>query len=265
MAAAISLGAGLLLLSEAGVSATLVATLQPTTRGFPPTRLLDVLVGGAVALVFSQLLFPIHPVKLVREAAEAVVRELGDTLRAIAHALDERDRAEAEDVLERARAISITWGRFEQALDLGGEAARFAPVRRRHRGPIGVYRDIGRPLDLIVSDVAALARAAVRALRVDDEVPRDLPSALRDLGRAADALADRIGTTEDDPEVSAPALQAVASATRLTSGSSNLSLSVLVAYTHATAADLLRALGVDRDPAHDRVGEVVREAERLKV
>ena len=58
MAAAVSLGAGLLLLSEAGVSATLVATLQPTTRGFPPTRLLDVLVGGAVALVFSQLAVP---------------------------------------------------------------------------------------------------------------------------------------------------------------------------------------------------------------
>jgi hypothetical protein len=36
MAAAISLGAGLLLLSEAGVSATLVATLQSTARGFLP-------------------------------------------------------------------------------------------------------------------------------------------------------------------------------------------------------------------------------------
>jgi hypothetical protein len=36
MAAAILLGAGLLLLSEAGVSATLVATLQTTTREFLP-------------------------------------------------------------------------------------------------------------------------------------------------------------------------------------------------------------------------------------
>ena len=46
MAAAVSLGAGLLLLSEAGVSATLVATLQGTTAGFPLARLLDVLLGG---------------------------------------------------------------------------------------------------------------------------------------------------------------------------------------------------------------------------
>jgi uncharacterized membrane protein YccC len=149
MAAAVSLGAGLLMLSEAGVSATLVATVQATTSGFPPARLVDVLLGGAVALVFSQLLFPVHPVKLVRSAAEGMVRELADTLRAIADALDRRDRDQAEEVLERARRISAAWGRFEQALDTGGEAARFAPARRRQRGSLGVYRDIGRPLDLI--------------------------------------------------------------------------------------------------------------------
>jgi uncharacterized membrane protein YccC len=260
MAAAVMFGAGLLLLSEAGVSAALVATLQPTTRGFPPMRLLDVLVGGTVALVFSQLLFPVHPIKLVREAAEAVVRELADTLRAIAGALEARDRPRAEDVLERARRISTVWGRFEQALDTGDEAARFAPVRRRHRTPLGIYRDIGRPLDLVVSDVAVLARAAVRALRIDDDVPAEVTAALRDLGHAGDALADRVGATEEDPAVSAPALRAVASATSLASGDSNVSLNVLIAYTQATASDLLRALGVDREPAHERVGDVAKAA-----
>lgn len=258
MAAAVSLGAGLLLLSEAGVSATLVATLQPTTRGFPPTRLLDVLVGGAVALVFSQLLFPVHPVKLVRTAAEAVVHELADTLRAVADAVARRDGRRAEEVLEQARRISATWGRFEQALDMGGEAARYAPVRRRHRGPVGVYRDIGRPLDLIVSDVGVLARAAVRALRLNDPVP----PALRDLAQATDALAARIGDAEEDPQVSFPALQAVAAATDLAPAGQNVSLSVLVAYTQATAVDLLRALGIDREPAHDKVVRAARAGRR---
>lgn len=255
MAAAVSLGAGLLLLSEAGVSAALVATVQSTTRGFPPPRLLDVLVGGAIALVFSQLLFPVHPVKLVRAAAEAVVRELADTLRAIGNALDHNDRAQAEDVLERARRISAAWGRFEQALDVGSEAARFAPPRRRQRGSFGVYRDIGRPLDYVVSDVAVLARGAVRALRLGDEVPSELPGAMRDLGQAADALADRIGATEEHPEVSFPALRAVALAARPPADELSVSVSVLVAYTQTTASDLLRALGTDREPAHQRVAE----------
>jgi hypothetical protein len=38
------------------------------------------------------------------------------------------------------------------------------------------------------------------------------------------------------------------------------SLSVLVAYTQTTAADLLRALGVDRDPADERVAQAVQAA-----
>jgi uncharacterized membrane protein YccC len=258
MAAAVSLGAGLLLLSEAGVSATLVATLQPAIRGFPPPRLLDVLVGGAVALVFSQLLFPVHPVKLVRTAAEGVVRELADTLRAIADVLARRDREAAERVLEEARSISATWGRFERALDLGGEAAQYAPVRRRHRQPVGVYRDIGRPLDLIVSDVGVLARATVRALRFGDPVPPQLPAALDDLAHATDELAARIGAAEEDPQVSFAVLQAVGAATHLAPTGQNMSLSVLVAYTQATAVDLLRALGIDRDPARDKVAEAAR-------
>jgi hypothetical protein len=260
MAAAISLGAGLLLLSEAGVSATLVATVQQTTQGFPPTRLLDVLVGGTVALIFSQVLFPVHPVRLVRGEAEAMVGELAGTLRAIANAIEERDPDTAQAVLGQARRISIAWGRFEQALGLGGEAARFAPARRHHRGPLGVYRDIGHPLDLIVSDVGVLARTAVRVLRVGDPIPPGLPAALRELAAASDALAARIGAVEDDPEVSAPALRAVAAATALPTTGQSPWLGVLVAYTQATAADLLRALGTDRDPADDRVGQAARTA-----
>jgi uncharacterized membrane protein YccC len=260
MAAAVSLGAGLLLLSEAGVSATLVVTVQSTTRGFPPTRLLDVLVGGAVALAFSQVLFPVHPVKLVRPAAEAMVRELADTLRAIAQVLEERDTDGAQAVLGRARRLSLAWGRFEQALDSGGDAARYAPARRRHRGPLGVYRDIGHPLDLIVSDAGVLARAAVRALRLDDPIPAQLPAALENLALATDALAARIGSVDGEGEVSSPALRAVAAASELAPAVDNTSVWVLVAYTQLTAADLLRALGIDRDPADDRIVRAAQTA-----
>jgi hypothetical protein len=213
-----------------------------------------------VALGFSQVLFPVHPVKLVRTAAEAMVRELADTLRAIAHAVSERDTDGAQAVLDRARRISLAWGRFEQALDSGGEAARYAPVRRHHRRPLGVYRDIGHPLDLIVSDVGVLARAAVRALRLEDPIPAQLPGALQNLAQAADALAARIGAVEEDPEVSSPALRAVTAAGELSPAVDDTSLSILVAHTHLTAADLLRALGVDRDPADERVVRTAQAA-----
>src|SRR5947199_176069 len=78
------LGGGRLLLTESAVSATLVATVAPSTQGFPPTRLLDALAGGAVALIFSQLLFPVHPLRVVGDAAESVVKELAETLEDVA-------------------------------------------------------------------------------------------------------------------------------------------------------------------------------------
>src|SRR4051812_22674062 len=119
MAAAVLLNAGQILLTEAAVSATLVATVAPTTQGFPPTRLLDALAGGAIALIFSQLLFPVHPLRVVGQAAESVLQELAETLDDIAKALEQRDEDAAEDALLRSRRISDDWSRFEQALDVG--------------------------------------------------------------------------------------------------------------------------------------------------
>ena len=100
----------------------------------------------------------------------------------------------------------------------------------------------------------------MRALRLDDPIPPRLSAALGNLAGATDALATRIGAVEDHPEVTAPALEAVVSATELAPNGQSLSLSVLIAYTQATATDLLRALGVDRDPGNERVGQAAQTA-----
>lgn len=255
MAAAIVLGAGAMLLTEAAVSATLVATVSPTTHGFPPTRLTDALVGGAVALVFSQLLFPVNPVRVVREAAEAIVAELADTLCDLAAAMEGRDLEAAEETLIKARRVNADWSRFEQALDIGREAARFAPRHRRRREHYRMYRDIGLPLGLMVRDIHVLARGAVRALNIGDKIPERMAEALRDLAGATRGLTGRLGGEDDDAHVRSLALDAARMATELTPAEENLSLSVLVGYTQATAADVLRALGMEREPAHYEVGK----------
>jgi hypothetical protein len=260
MTASVAVGAGRLLLTEAAVSATLVSTVSQETQGFPPTRLLDALVGGAMALVFSQLLFPVNPVRVVREAAESILSELAQTLTDVAGALDGRDLEAAEEALVKARRVSEDWSRFEQALDVAREAAQYAPPRRRLREPLGAYRDAGLPLDLMVRDTHVLARGGVRALMIGDDVPRRLVGALRDLARATGALAGRIGREQDGAGVRSVALRAVHSATEVTPKDENLSASVLISYVQATAADLLRALGMDRQHAHDKVGEVARAA-----
>jgi len=256
MAAAIVLGAGRMLVTEAAVSAALVASVSQGTQGFPPTRLLDALAGGAVALVFSQLLFPVNPVRVVCEAAESILNELEHTLTNVAAALEARDLGVAEEALVRARRVSEDWSRFERALDAAREAARYAPPRRRMREPFDDYREAGLPLDLMIRDVHVLARGAVRALEIGDRIPRQLIGALSDLARAAGGLVGQLGREQDGVEIRSVALGAAYAATEIVPDGEggNVSLSMLVGYTQATAADILRALGMDRQQAHAKVG-----------
>ncbi len=260
MVAAVLVNAGQLLLTEAAVSAAIVATVAPAGQGFPPTRLLDALVGGTVAIIFCQLLFPVDPVRLVRRAAEKVLGELASTLRDVATALEYRDLDGAETALLRARRTGDAWSRFDQALDVGRETARLAPRRRSARRRVTRYRGADLPLDLAVRDVHVLARGAVRALAIGDSVPYELIEALRDLaGGFADA-SGKIGNPDHDESVREIAERATLLATRSVKSPDDISVNVLAGYTQATAADLLRTLGYERDPAHEIVGDAAVRA-----
>src|SRR4051812_4713883 len=261
MIAALLLGAGQIFLTEAAVSATLIVTLAPNDRSYAPTRLVDALVGGAVALLFSQILFPVNPLKVVREAAERVLRELGETLADVACALERRELEAAEDALVRARRADDDWRRFENALDVGREAARFAPRRRRLRSDVAAYRDVELPIDLIVTDVQVLARSAVRALNIGDPVAGPQIEALRELATACAEIAGRVGSGEPGDETSDVALRAARLATGIRAADSSLSANLLIGHTQAIAADVLRALGHDRASAHDAVGRVAVASE----
>ena len=74
-AAATLLGRSAMFVNQAAISAVLVVVLPRTTSGLKPTRLIDALVGGAVALVISTLLFPLDPHRAVVRAARPLVDE----------------------------------------------------------------------------------------------------------------------------------------------------------------------------------------------
>jgi uncharacterized membrane protein YgaE (UPF0421/DUF939 family) len=260
LAAALLLGRRHVMTTEAAVSAALVATLAPDAQGLPPARFIDALVGGAVALAFSQLLFPVHPVRVAREAIESILGDLAATLDEVASALERRDRDAACESLNRARHISDDWSDVERALDAGREAARFAPRRRSLQGRFSDVEDVGLPLDLTVRDSRVLARAAVRALTIGDDIPEALPVAIRNLARAAGELRAEFAAGQEDSGVREDALEATRQATAVLPEQENLSTSILVGQVQATSADMLRSLGVEREHAHSIVGEAALTA-----
>jgi uncharacterized membrane protein YgaE (UPF0421/DUF939 family) len=245
MAAALLIGAGHLLATQAAVSAALVMVLEPPGAGLPAARFLDALVGGGVALVIAGLVFPADPMALVRRAAGPLLDDLAATIEDVARALRDADHEAAVAALERSRGMDAEEAELREALEAGRETARTAPPRRGSRDRLEVYATAEAQLDLAVRNVRVLARGAVRAVELGDNVPPLVPEALGCLAVAV----RRLGVFLDDPaaapEARDAAIEAAALATTVLEQTANLSVSVIVGQVRATAVDLLRGMGVD--------------------
>lgn len=242
MGAAVMLGGGPVLVTEAAVSAILLALLEPPNAGLPPSRLLEALVGGGVALAISALAFPLNPVLLVGRSAQSIFGELGRTLEEVAAALADRDRARAEAALESARDIDHRMRELEDALAVGRETARFSPGRRSSRGELGRYARGMRHIDYAVRNTRVLARHVVRYLRNGGAAPPELAESIQALGSAVWALAAQFGDNAPDVrDVRTHASRAAARATESFEGDPDLGLAEIVAQVRSTAIDLVRA------------------------
>src|SRR6266566_4453971 len=132
VAAAFTLGTALdgrpMTIGESAVSAVLIVGLHRVGSAFAYNRLIDALIGGGLAIVTAQLLFPIDPIDLVRKESQRLRSDLASTLEQVATALRDRDRARAEAALRQVDAIDER--RLHEALDLARDVARRAPRRR---------------------------------------------------------------------------------------------------------------------------------------
>lgn len=261
MSIALLLGSGQLFAQQAAVSAALVATLQPPDGGVSFARAIDALLGGSVALAVSALVLPAHPGRIVREAAAPVLAELAAVLEDVADALAARSREDAQAALHRGRRIDELARNLDEALVVGRETALLAPPRRRLLGTVDVYADAAAQIDLAVRNARVLARAARRAIDLDENVPPEVADALRELAAAVRGLGEAL----DDPglaeAVREPALRAAGRATLVLERTGNMSVSVIVGQIRSTAVDLLRGAGMSYDEAAEAVRSAAAEAE----
>lgn len=253
MLGATLVGGGPLLASQAAVSAVLVATLQPPDGGFDFTRFYDALIGGGVALLVSSLVFPIDPVRLVRETAEPMLDQFADALENVARALESRRRTEADAALRAIAVVDAAHEVLLDDLDAAGEAARLSPRRRgRLTSRLDRYALAAGQLGRAIDNVRAVARGANRAINLGDTVPGETVEAMRELARSVAAFRSYLDGGDPDSARSA-AIQAAGLANRVLEETGNLSAVHIVGQIRLTAVDLLRATGLERDPAQDAI------------
>ena len=96
---------------QSGVSAILVLAMGPQVAGV--TRLIDVLAGAAVGLLFSQILVTPDPVRLIDRAVRGLLDRIVSGLELSAIALEKEDPVRAQSAINRfaqAHRAVITLG-----------------------------------------------------------------------------------------------------------------------------------------------------------
>lgn len=256
MSAALMLGGGALLTTEAGVTALFTVMLDPSTAGASPERFLDALLGASVALGVRAV-FPSDPRHLVERAARPMFEDLAAALRELAAALYGGDLNQAENALEMTREVDRRMGVLREALAAGYDTARLSPPRRRALGQLGLYATATDQLDLAVRNVRVLARAGVGLVRGGEPAPETLSDTVVDLSRAVEELAVYIEKPEHPVDTRWLALEAAEKATSVLGERNDLETSMLVGQIRSTAVDLLRASGMDHKDALHALHEAV--------
>jgi hypothetical protein len=231
------LGGGEMLVGEAAVSAILVATVSST----PLVRLLDVLIGGGVALAVHTLVFPPNPVTGVARATSAVFGELGVVLRDAAAALSVGDVRHGESAAQAAESVEVAVGELKQAVLVGSDTARWAPLRRPTRAELDRYARIVSHAEQAARSARVLARNVQLYARGGRPARAELADAVRELGLAAWELPAQFDEPWRSGDVLRMALQAAGRATAVAERHPDLALSEIAGQVRSIAIDIVRA------------------------
>lgn len=240
MSAAVLLGGGTLLMVEAGVSAVIIGSTAPDAD-LILLRPIEALIGGSVAFVVHLLVFPPNPRLLVGRAANDVFSGLGSGLEQVAAALRAGDGTQAQRALDTMRGIDDGLRALGDALQLGRDTARSAPLRWTDRAALERQDEISRHLDYAARDARVLARDVVRSTRSGGPPAPGLAAAVDHLARATWALAATFDEDDAGAEPRGLALQAARRASEAMVASDDLLLIEIAGQVRSTAVDLMRA------------------------
>jgi uncharacterized membrane protein YgaE (UPF0421/DUF939 family) len=253
MALATLLGAGQLMITQAGVQSLVVTILLPDpTQGLE--RWLDALVGCAVALVVATIA-PSSPLRKPAELAAQMLRELAATLDAAVTALRFEDEEAADHVLERARATEGQLQRLADANSEGLAVVRHSPFRRRQRPEVEAYADLLVPLDRASRNLRVLARRAVTVVWREQHVPAGYLDVITRLARTARFMAEELGAGRL-PSAARGDLVAAGEASSHLELAHSLSAVAILAQTRSMVVDLLELTGLGPDEARDLVPDL---------
>ncbi|SDR87155.1 FUSC family protein [Microlunatus soli] len=253
MAIAVLLGAGNLMITQAGVQAIIAITLFPNP-GAGVTRWLDALVGCGLALIVATIA-PIGPIRRPGRLGAGFLQEVASTVRAAAASLRNDDPEAGDAVLERARRGEALLEDISDAADEGLAVVRNSPFLRGRRSEIRAFAGLYPPLDRLSRNLRVLARRSAVALWRDETVPLASVVLLEQLADVINFMAGELYEGRI-PERARQRLLDVGQASTQVGLADSLSAIVVLAQTRSMIVDLLEVSGMSATDAREAIGEL---------
>lgn len=247
MVIARALGGTMLTVSQAAASAILTITIGDAQVG--PDRLIDALIGGGVALMFSQILFTPEPVRLLRHAESRALAEIADAFDLTARAIEENDQRLADEAIDNLRDLRDRLAELERTRHASHRVARHSAAWRGQRDPVVQEAESADQLDLLGASALVLVR---NATAVEGDVRDILAAALRELADQVRALAHDPGGQAVRQRVAGDILKAarrLRSDDRVDDALAYSAVAATMAAMRSTAVDILAFMGADADQA----------------
>jgi uncharacterized membrane protein YgaE (UPF0421/DUF939 family) len=197
---------GALFFNQAAVAAILILTVHTSAEG--AGRLIDALIGGGIALVFSLLLFPADPDPVLRRASQSVFAACERELRWLDDFLTRPVTGGQGWLLPAAQRIGQAVDGFDRARATAREIVRLAPGRRSAKTAVARAEQSAADFVTLASAVLTIGSLAVAAFEDGEPLPSELRETIAAL-RVALATAAEGGV----PGASSPAATASPTAT----------------------------------------------------
>ena len=258
MTLASALGGPRLVMVQAASAAILTVAAADGEAGIH--RLIDAVIGAAVALVFSQVLLSPEPVALLRRAAAGALARMSEALTVLARALEDRDDARADDAMQLLRVQREALAELARLREASNRVVRHSAIWRSQIEPLVRENENVGHLDLLATSCLVLARSVV-AEPLAEANANACASLGRDVQRLAGALSEMAEELGDRAIRQTAADVALAVALGLADAKSpaHTSFAAAVNALRMVAVDVMVVAGVDVDEAATAVRQNIGE------
>ncbi|MFJ6164825.1 aromatic acid exporter family protein [Micromonospora orduensis] len=266
---AVALKGGGSLLTQAGGTAVLIATLEPPVRDLSIPRFVDAAVGGLIGIAVGLLVVPIHPQRTLQRLAAPLVGLAVAALDDLATAVRTRDPVKVDGSLNGMRNLGPQLTALNEGLGAAEEVVRWAPLRWRERSSLAFHAQAVRHLERSLHSCRSMARRLAKAIKDDEPIPDEFSSAIEMLANSVWALRSAMCAHQEPRGTREQLRMAVELVGRAQGGSARdptrphshrLGYSGMIAAgeLRTAAQDLLTASGMD---PHEAVSVVRRAGE----